>query len=634
MKTYILILGFFWLFFGNISTVSCQETSSVKIVSIVKLAESDTKDNYKEKTNTHNDNIMKKLLKKHYVNKPNVSDNFKKNNNYLVDNINPIGTSFETATQLGCTEYYHTATLMYQYQSYYYEVHLDGDNYTWNLNSNPTYADIDLYLYNYNQQLVESSTGSSYPKTINFSGNGWYFLKVKSNSGYWSYDLIWDIEPFNFSNSYFILEGTDTKGVEGVINDNSDHYYYSDWSSGQLLELSLVGEYGTDFDVYIYNSNYELIASGISTSYPEVVNFTTSWPTYIDVYSYSGSGEYNFEIESGTPTPYFYNVYTINTVDEDNDGYYEEWDFEIDVDVPNGQTASTEIHITDDEGNDYGWFGPFSFTGSLTSDNQEIGTFTDDMVAPDNPPEDVVFTFTLSNGGDIETQTVPVDDPNPPINIDLDLTGGSYFPNPCFLDEDLTINAEITNNGTSTANNVLIEYYLSENNIISQTDHLVGSDYVTLSPGQSGWESITQNLSNVVPPLTPGNPYYVGIYMNAQGSYGGYWYWTTQLEVIEPPGGVNNNLTSQSITDYSLSAPHPNPFNPSTTLSYSLPSPSDVVLTIFEITGREIAQLVDDYKTAGTHNITWNAENFTSGIYFARLTAGDFTQTQKLLLIK
>ena len=79
----------------------------------------------------------------------------------------------------------------------------------------------------------------------------------------------------------------------------------------------------------------------------------------------------------------------------------------------------------------------------------------------------------------------------------------------------------------------------------------------------------------------------------------------------------------------------PNPFNPSTELTYSLQSSGEVSLTIFDITGCEVFMLLDGYELAGTHSITWNAEQFPSGIYFARLTSENGqTQTQKLVLMK
>ncbi|NQS98537.1 MAG: T9SS type A sorting domain-containing protein [candidate division Zixibacteria bacterium] len=79
---------------------------------------------------------------------------------------------------------------------------------------------------------------------------------------------------------------------------------------------------------------------------------------------------------------------------------------------------------------------------------------------------------------------------------------------------------------------------------------------------------------------------------------------------------------------------YPNPFNYETNLTFTLPISGDVSLTIYDIQGREVARLVDGWKSAGTYEAAFNASEISSGVYFARLTAGNFHQTQKLLLIK
>ena len=80
---------------------------------------------------------------------------------------------------------------------------------------------------------------------------------------------------------------------------------------------------------------------------------------------------------------------------------------------------------------------------------------------------------------------------------------------------------------------------------------------------------------------------------------------------------------------------YPNPFNPATELTYTLPSSGEVSLTIYDIQGREVDVLFDGFQSAGSYKITWNAGNLPSGIYFARLsTANGQTQTQKLVLMK
>ena len=78
----------------------------------------------------------------------------------------------------------------------------------------------------------------------------------------------------------------------------------------------------------------------------------------------------------------------------------------------------------------------------------------------------------------------------------------------------------------------------------------------------------------------------------------------------------------------------PNPFNPSTVISFELRVASLVKLVVYDIQGREVARLVDGFQPAGTYQRTFDGSQLASGVYFARLTAGDFKQTQKLLLVK
>lgn len=87
-------------------------------------------------------------------------------------------------------------------------------------------------------------------------------------------------------------------------------------------------------------------------------------------------------------------------------------------------------------------------------------------------------------------------------------------------------------------------------------------------------------------------------------------------------------------TGYSITQNYPNPFNPVTTIRYSIPTPSKVVIKIFDILGNEIAILMDKEKHVGTYELTWNAANLPSGVYFYRLTAGDFIATKKMVLLK
>ena len=92
---------------------------------------------------------------------------------------------------------------------------------------------------------------------------------------------------------------------------------------------------------------------------------------------------------------------------------------------------------------------------------------------------------------------------------------------------------------------------------------------------------------------------------------------------------------------WSLEENYPNPFNPSTTIEYSLHQPGDVSLIVYDLLGKEVARLVDEAQQSGSYKISWDASNISSGIYFYRLQvrqpggrAGDFVETRKMVLLK
>lgn len=103
----------------------------------------------------------------------------------------------------------------------------------------------------------------------------------------------------------------------------------------------------------------------------------------------------------------------------------------------------------------------------------------------------------------------------------------------------------------------------------------------------------------------------------------------------------NENL----LTEFKLSQNYPNPFNPSTTIKYSIPVldaflPANnavetrAVLKVYDLLGNEIATLINEHKSAGNYEVTFDASSITSGVYYYRLSAGDFVETKKMLLVK
>jgi hypothetical protein len=87
-------------------------------------------------------------------------------------------------------------------------------------------------------------------------------------------------------------------------------------------------------------------------------------------------------------------------------------------------------------------------------------------------------------------------------------------------------------------------------------------------------------------------------------------------------------------TVYSLAQNYPNPFNPETKIQFALPKAGQVKIIVYDLLGAEVTTLVHENMQAGYHDITFNGSNLASGVYFYRITAGDFTDVKKMVLIK
>jgi hypothetical protein len=95
-----------------------------------------------------------------------------------------------------------------------------------------------------------------------------------------------------------------------------------------------------------------------------------------------------------------------------------------------------------------------------------------------------------------------------------------------------------------------------------------------------------------------------------------------------------DNPAKQLPTEYDLAQNYPNPFNPATNISFALPNAGQVKLVVYNVLGQEVETLVDQHMEAGNHTVTWQANEYSSGVYFYRLNAEKYTQTLKMMLLK
>jgi hypothetical protein len=109
---------------------------------------------------------------------------------------------------------------------------------------------------------------------------------------------------------------------------------------------------------------------------------------------------------------------------------------------------------------------------------------------------------------------------------------------------------------------------------------------------------------------------------------------STEYTLTNPVITGNFTVSSEIPTEFKLYENFPNPFNPSTSIQYDIPENSFVKLVVYDITGKEVTTLVNETMAAGKYEAVWNGKEFASGIYFCRITAGDFKSTKSMVLLK
>lgn len=113
----------------------------------------------------------------------------------------------------------------------------------------------------------------------------------------------------------------------------------------------------------------------------------------------------------------------------------------------------------------------------------------------------------------------------------------------------------------------------------------------------------------------------------------------TESEAISTVGTLSSTATdvkddNNLPAEYKLEQNHPNPFNPTTTISYALPKQGNVIIKVYDINGNEIKTLINKTQNAGYYNVTFDASNLSSGLYFYSIISETFIATKKMMLLK
>jgi hypothetical protein len=198
---------------------------------------------------------------------------------------------------------------------------------------------------------------------------------------------------------------------------------------------------------------------------------------------------------------------------------------------------------------------------------------------------------------------------------------------------------------TSSVNNGIIdldtETILQANTWYNVTVYYDGSDFEVYLDGQldnfGQWSGLirTTTYDLTIGQMLPNNSNY-----NFKGALDDIRIFNYGLSVQEiedlasGASGISDGSDIPVVREFGLNQNYPNPFNSATTVQFVLPRASDVILEIFDVTGRKVITLINEKLSAGSHKINWNAAELASGIYYYRLQTGDFVKTRKMLLIR
>ena len=172
----------------------------------------------------------------------------------------------------------------------------------------------------------------------------------------------------------------------------------------------------------------------------------------------------------------------------------------------------------------------------------------------------------------------------------------------------------------------------------------VGNDkgYVQISVNNGSWQDLAGPFEGYSPTWTQGyvdlsnyadSTVRIGFYFTSNSSHeDNGWY----IDDVRIEGIITSITDDQNEipAEFSLSQNYPNPFNPTTSIRYAIPKPGFVTLKVYDVLGREVTTLVNAEKSAGSYEINFDASELTSGIYFYSVSAGSFTETKKMVLLK
>ena len=236
----------------------------------------------------------------------------------------------------------------------------------------------------------------------------------------------------------------------------------------------------------------------------------------------------------------------------------------------------------------------------------------------------VLLFITFSFNQDITTKQiiVPIDNNTVSININdyVTLVSGYYAIEAIFMDNYSTNQSdhdgiEISSNFDDFRSSMEVGYHQGDG--VGEADGCYIHDpHLTISYQSPTITPEFGPLNNYIPNLNMS----FDLVLRVSGVFD-----TSQLEIDDD---------SNIVHGYSLEKPYPNPFNPTTTISFSIPSYEFVSIKVYDLNGRLVTTLLEENLNPGRHNLTWSGKDYSSGQYFVKMQSENYSKTEIVTLVK
>lgn len=553
----------------------------------------------------------------------------------------------------------------------YWQIVLTADGKLVVNTSSASTLDVDLYLYaadKSTQIYSASSYGVNELLKFNGAGAGTYYIRVYQYSGTGSYSITstftsasYDTDPENNNeavNATVLAPNGNDTGHLGYLYSNwdSDDYWKITVPQDGKLVVSTVADTTLDIDLYMYDVDHSAqIASGSHYGAHESTYYNALEPGtyYVRAFLYAGYGGYTIT-----------SVFTPTARDNDPE---------------NNETIATAVTLPVN-GTDTGHLGHHSLAKNDYDDYWKIIVPADGVLTistvQDTTLDLDLYLYDQTGNTQLASATAYGAHETLKYNglgagtyyIRAFLTGWSYgsYSITSSLAQTPRANDPEPNGAVASATTAIYQQ--------TYTGHLGHKSQLTIDSDDyyqitvpSGLDTLyvrtlsdsTLDLdiyvysSNGTTQLASGTLYgtidYATLIKPAAGTYlirmfltgytwGSYTFVVSNTTLARPdfPLAVEQSGKPDA---FGLLAPYPNPFNPNTTIAFTIPEQCPVRLAVYDIIGREVAVLADASMTPGRYSFVWNArdrsgERVGNGVYFFHLTAGSFTANQKATLIK